>query len=224
MSTAVADPAPHSLPGSLILTLFETPARQITLRSVELLGNGSRLRVSFTRDNDLNEVINPELLGGVEDLIGKAPAGNGLIALPDFVIKVKDLILSNARLISAPNPSGGRYFSVRFERVFGNLMSFFSKTVDIANAVQAQARSLADLAVNNVYLPLFDFAEFLENASDANLFGDRKRLYHHLSETRDRIRELESYHEALMQVIDEEETEDAWSAFEQGPTPGTRLQ
>ena len=224
MTTTVADPAPHALPGSLILTLFETPAQQITLRSVELLGNGSRLRVSFTRDNQLSEVLNPDILGSVQELLEKAPPGNGLIALPEFVIKIKDLILANARIITAPNPSGGRYFSVRFERLFGNLMSFFGKTVDIANAVHTQARSIADLAVKNVYLPLFEFAEFLENASDANLFGDRKRLYLHLSETRDRIRELESYHEALMRVIDEEETDEALAMFEQGPKPGTRLQ
>lgn len=215
------------IPGTLVLTLLASPGQSPRVRAVELLGDGARMRMSFTRKQGLDDVLTPEAAETVRDIVSRAPNGTGVVVLPDVILRMKDLALGHARLIAAEDPEGARQFSIRFERVFGNLMSLFSAEVDIAQALDMQSAGLARLAHDSVFLPLYDFAEFLENAHDASLFGDRARLYQHLSETRDRIRALEDYHDVLRSLVDGEDN-DAVTRLDASaadiPPPGTVLQ
>jgi len=213
-------PAPPDQPGSLIITLLDLGETQVMLKSVELLGNGSRLAVTLTHTNRIDEVLATDAFARLARLMAHAPEVNGTVARPDIVLRLKELALGGLRMTTTATPDGRRLIALSFASVYGNLMSLFNRSVDVANAVGSQSDRLADAALNSALLPLFNFADFLENANDAAMFGDRARLYKHLSSTRDRIRELELFHETLVQMANSASKD----RFEGLPPPGTLLQ
>lgn len=219
MPRAIVPPA-QTLPGSLILALCDLGPQGMFLDSVELLGSTSRLRISLSSSNRIDEVLATDANTRLARILGHAPTGDADISRPDIVLRLKELALGNLRMTTTTDPNGQRMITLIFTGVYGNLMSLFNRSVEVANAVPSQSDTLTDAALNRALIPLFEFAEFLETANDAAMYGDRARLYRHLSETRDRIRELELYHEALVQMANETPND----RFEGLPPPGTRLQ
>ncbi len=219
MPRATTPPLPDQ-PGSLIITLLDLGDTQVLLNSVELLGNGSRLAVTLTQANRIDEVLAVDAFARLARLLARAPQTTGTIARDDITLRLKELALGGLRMTTLVKSDGRRQITLSFASVYGNLMSLFNRSVDVANAVQSQSDRLADAALNTALLPLFNFADFLENANDAAMYGDRARLYRHLSATRERIRELELFHETLVQMSNSASKD----RFEGLPPPGTLLQ
>lgn len=219
MPRAIAPPA-QALPGSLILAFCDRGAGGMFLDSVELLGSASQLRVSLNSANRIDEVLAPDAFTRIARILGHAPATDAEILREDVVIRLRQLALGNLRMLIATDANGLRRITLTFTDVYGKLMSLFGTAVEVTNAVPLQSDTLTDAALNRALVPLFEFADFLENANDAAMYGDRARLYRHLSDIRERIRELQIYHEALTQMVDDAPQDH----FKGLPPPGTRLQ
>lgn len=190
--------SPELPAGSLIFHLHEDNSANITVQNVELAGKGAKLCVTFPKASTLESVFCDAARRHIAALLRGSDGNFETRALNDGTLKFKTLILTRAQLSSAASQDGGRNMTLSFERVFGQIMHLFSASIDVADALCAQSNALSETAIETIYLPLFEFANFMENANDAEMFGDRARLYRHLNTLHHRIRDLESHYQTMV--------------------------
>lgn len=193
--------APTLPAGSLTFRLLEDDGANITVQNVELAGKGASLCMSFPSESALESVLCETASRHIAALLRGSDGVFEARALKDSTLKFKTIILARPQLSIAPTEDGGREITLSFERVFGQIMHLFAASIDVADALSTQSRALAGTATETIYRPLFEFAQFLENANDAEMFGDRARLYRHLNAIHHRIRELERHYETMTSVI-----------------------
>ena len=160
----------------LIITLLQTSsAAAFLVRSVEVVGRGFRNRLSFTENNEIEDVFVPELAdrlaGAVTDTDILPDETSGLMALPDFLFESGWLVLSGLRCLVTEAENGARQIMLRFRSFVGPIAAAFRGELGLLQQSFAAREAIAVDALDTIAMPLFDIARIGRSVPDNEALG-----------------------------------------------------
>ncbi|MEM9146939.1 MAG: hypothetical protein AAGC57_12125 [Pseudomonadota bacterium] len=172
----------------LALTLRAEADGSFYVRDVEILNEGSRLRVSFQRENRLEEVLSAESCETIADVARKASEHRGMLALPDLRVSLRNLVLAGCRVLISAAEDGAEHILIRFGHCFGNLLGLFRKNVLALNMAVDELCDSSARRLDELYLQIANFSSHIET-----VLGDERpncpiRTHRELAALSQRIR------------------------------------
>lgn len=147
---------------ALVVTMKAEPDGALMLRSVELVARRSRVRFSFPGDAALESALSAPATQEMVRLARRALERPGMIAMPDHVARLGNLVLADCSVIVAGTVDGGEQVMVRFNRHRGALLTFFAEGSHPRQALSGDPEALMLEALEKAYMPLFDFAQHVD--------------------------------------------------------------
>lgn len=173
------------------ITLKVEPDGAIVVRSTELIGAGSRARFSFPPQAAIEASFQPAAAERVRELVARVFVKEGMISLPDHVLRVPGLMLGECNVVAADVVDGGQQVLIRFRRFFGDLFSLFAEDYmprrKLADASSEHAINLVEQA----YLPLVAFIDHVQELRDNGEISSAEKSGEALFAITERIRSLE---------------------------------
>lgn len=185
----------------LTLTLKAEPSGELVMRSVELVSAQSRVRFSFPPDEPIKKCLADHASVEVIDLVRTALEHPGLFARPDHVIRLPRLILADANVIIADIQDGGHQVMVRFNRHYGDVLSFFADGTYARERLGGGMVGYAIEALEKAYIPLLDFAEHVNQMQASGLLQSGDQVSDALLSISERIQGMQVYGAMVRQII-----------------------
>lgn len=186
------------------LTLKADPSGDLLIRSVELVSAQSRVRFSFPPDEPLKKCLAAKAAEEITSLVGSALEYPGLYAKPDHVIRLPRLILADANVIIADIQDGGQQVMVRFNKHYGDFLTFFADGTYARERLGGGMVGYAIEALEKAYVPLLDFAEHVNQLQSSGLLQPGDQMSEALLSISDRIQGMQVYGAMVRQIINGE--------------------
>ena len=99
------------------------------LNSGEFTNAGTQCGMNFYQKNSLLDVISDAARPIFERLLEIAQNSSGLTAMPDFVVRLTDFVMSKCRIIVRAAENGSEIVMIRFRNFSGNVSSLFKNVI-----------------------------------------------------------------------------------------------
>lgn len=189
-------------PTCKISLTLEQRGDEHVVNGVTVIGPESRIMVTFTEPRPFPEMLRERPAAAIRRFMSGVDRETGIWSFPGEKVVMKDLILSEPRLVvSSPTPDT-RIFVLHFHHFFGQVMGLFDESVTIADTLRMQLDELAFRTIEQALLPLFNISEYI---SSRNLDADdlpRAEVATMLRELNDRISNLHLHYMVLSQHLE----------------------
>ncbi|EAR51153.1 hypothetical protein OG2516_14800 [Oceanicola granulosus HTCC2516] len=183
---------------SLALT-FEPDGGEFNLQAVTVAEGDARIAITFADARPLAGTLRDHPARAMRRLLLRAEQPTGIWSFPDERVVLRELILSEPRLIVSRRSTGASLYVLRFQRFFGQLLGLFDPAASIANPLRVQLDELAFRTIESAMLPLFNIAEHLERGETGVL--PEEALQELLQQLRTRIDNLHLHYLVLSQAL-----------------------
>jgi hypothetical protein len=197
----ISDPAASARPVSMLSITLQVGSDGLTVLAVEITGDDMMTRCSFRRNRRPDAVLAPALAAVVEEMVAEAGTEVGIISKPDFSLPLPGILLTKARIMVSRARGLARYVSVRFGQCFGNVVGAFAPGMQPWQMGHDQSAAVAAETLERVFVPLRNFAAYLDLDPVTAAGGPEGPLGEGLKATRRRIEELEVYYNMLADFI-----------------------
>ncbi|MFK7944943.1 MAG: hypothetical protein AB8B85_18820 [Paracoccaceae bacterium] len=163
----------------IVVTIHETPQKELSLRSVDMFTPAMRVRVSTATTDRIEQVFHNEIADLIRKICGSATQPKQVINVPDFTMRFRGLAIRGYTLLVHTLDDGMRQFIVRLKRGVGNAMSLFRRietpesglnvlgdAPEGVSANQVQVGRLFDEMLSHLYLPLVNLNSYLRASLD----------------------------------------------------------
>ena len=191
---------------AIVIQLDDAGTDRIAVKSVEIVHRSSRTRMTFHEHNDLSDVVAEDLCLAVLDLMGKQHE-DGVYTNPDYRLNLPGLMLCKARVLVKHSAEGVRGIMIRFAMCMGNVTAIFSPTVRPWQVGHDQTQQLAAETLENVFLPLMNFADYVQSDIENIRETTGASLADGLERARQRINDLEVYYNVLVDFVASNQTQ-----------------
>ncbi|WP_424933121.1 hypothetical protein [Amaricoccus macauensis] len=183
------------------MTISRDAGESYKIRSVDILGQNMRHRISFTKSNGIRDVFEADLAECIETILVRLPDGAHVFSDPDFVIELPGLTLARLRALINEAADGARQVIVRFRYFIGTLQSAFRvdtylRVPSIDHREQIAVEALADIAT-----PIFSLA--LAGARPPNSSQEYEHVRKKLEDLSSRASEVNFYLSLLTRYVTE---------------------
>lgn len=149
------------------ITVKVEPDGRILARSVEMIGGAARVRFSFPPDGTVDSSFSSEAAPFINNLIGKVLNQDGMLAMPDSVLRLTGLSLAECSVITASVRDGGQQIMIRFSHFLGDLFSLFASDYPPRRRLSDPAAAQAVALMEEAYIPLVNFSEYVKELQRA---------------------------------------------------------
>ena len=166
----------------IVITIHETPEKELSLRSVDLFAPAMRVRVSTPTTDEIEQVFHTDVAQLIRDICATVTQPKQVINVPDFTLRVRGLAIRGYTLLVHTLECGLRQFIVRLKRGVGNAMALFRPMNESESglwvlgngdadgpATQANAGQLFDEMLSHLYLPLVNLNTYLRATLDGHV-------------------------------------------------------
>lgn len=187
---------------SIVVTMKVHPDGAILIRSVEMIRAQSRVRFSFPPAALIGDVLADEATRAITGLVKDALEQRGMLAMPDHVLRLEQLVLSDCSVIIAGVHDGGEQVMVRFNRFYGTFLTFFAKdTLPQESLLFGESDQAVEL-MEQAYIPLMDFAEHVRTLEAMGAVKGDDQAGAALLALKSRIEDMNFYRQIVRQYID----------------------
>ncbi|MEM1299623.1 MAG: hypothetical protein AAGH68_10125 [Pseudomonadota bacterium] len=173
----------------IVITIHETPEKELSLRSVDLFAPAMRVRLSTPTTDKIEHVFHSDVATLVREICSSASQAKQVINVPDFSVRFRGLAIRGYTLLVHTLEDGMRQFIVRLKRGIGNAMALFREFEEpehglhILGPIGARrsagsqnAGRLFDQMLSHLYLPLVNLNTYLRSALDGGSNQDDRSL------------------------------------------------
>lgn len=163
----------------IVITLHETPEKELSLRSVDVFVPSMRVRLTTPTTDQIESVFHRDVAELIRRICGSANMPKQIINVPDFTLRFRGLAIRGYTLLVHTLEDGMRQFIVRLKRGVGNALALFRQTNtaqpglnvlggddNTSDAHKARSGRLFDEMLSQLYLPLVNLNSYLRNALD----------------------------------------------------------
>lgn len=150
----------------LAVTLWAEADGSFYVRGVEIMNGESRLRLSFQRQNAIDEVLSDSAVDELHGIATKALWHRGLLSMPDLRITLNNLVLAGCRVLITAAEDGAEQIMIRFRHCFGNLLGLFRRNVLSLNMAVEEAAAGTARALDELYLQVANFGFHIDALLD----------------------------------------------------------
>jgi len=169
----------------------------VSLRSIELVNIGQRIRFSYSGQRNLSEILEPSVQAAFQGLLDRAKYTLGVLALPEYSMKSKGLVLEDVRIMVSVGRDAGKHVIMRFRRFFGDIFALFQPKAVPVKGPMDQVNSLAVEALDEVFVPLANLRVYLSNKLFHATEEERSHAIAALQEAMERVEDLEIKYSAV---------------------------
>ncbi|MEM7507559.1 MAG: hypothetical protein AAF415_12520 [Pseudomonadota bacterium] len=180
----------------LIMNIVVQPDGRRLLRSLEVFDNAKRMRFSFV-ESTLREVLSIEALASINDLLDGILGNGRAIISSDVAIQLKNLILEGCNIMISAGADGAENVMIRFKHYHGRILSLFSDTFAYRDSVADRAVETATDILTNIYMPLFDLSQYIDQNLSKEGADPQPELAEALTRINKKIKELQ-FHRMLL--------------------------
>ncbi|MEL6217479.1 MAG: hypothetical protein AAFR79_03285 [Pseudomonadota bacterium] len=173
----------------LALTLWAEADGTFYVRGVEIMNGGSRMRLSFQKQNDMANVLAKDAHDPLLELATKALWHRGLLSLPDLRLTLNNLVLAGCRVLITAAEDGAEQIMIRFRHCFGNLLGLFRKNVLALNMAVEEIADGSARALDELYLEVANFGHHIDSMLDGSRDSCPIQTHQKLAALSQRIRE-----------------------------------
>lgn len=161
----------------IVITIHETPERDLSLRSVDMFAPAMRVRLSTPTTDTIEQVFHDEMADVIRSICASATEAKQVINVPDFVIRFRGLAIRGYTLLVHTLEDGMRQFIVRLKRGVGNALAMFREIDTPGNGLRifgdqsasgagdpVRAGQLFDEMLSHLYLPLVNLNSYLRTS------------------------------------------------------------
>ena len=165
----------------IVITIHETPTKELSLRSVDLFAPAMRVRLSTPTTDKIENVFHAEVADLIRTICATATEPKQVINVPDFVIRIRGLALRGYTLLVHTLEDGMRQFIVRLKRGVGNALALFREMDIPKNGLKifgdqpaenaddhAKVGRLFDEMLSHLYLPLVNLNNYLRHSLESD--------------------------------------------------------
>ncbi|MEM7545296.1 MAG: hypothetical protein AAF367_07155 [Pseudomonadota bacterium] len=215
--------APSAMAPSVVVTMKVGPEGGVLVRSVEMIRVQSRIRFSFPPEAQLSGVLVDHAARSVMGLVRDALEQRGMLAMPDYILRLDDLVLADCSVITAKVRDGGEQVMVRFNRFYGTFLTFFAKdTLPHESLLHGEADQALEL-IEQAYMPLMDFAEHVRVLEASGALAADEQANNALLAIKSQIEDMRFYRQIVRQYIDGSVTRRPRAMISTETTPRYRL-
>ena len=172
------------------ITLKANSFGAVLVRSVELISSDARVRFSYPGEASIRATFCEEAASAIEDLIAAAMEQPGILSVPDHVVRTPSLVLADSSVIVADMDDGGQQIMVRFRDHYGDILTLFASGTNPREMLVGGAVDHALEAIEQAYLPLFDFANHIAELRDSGALEPGDKTAEALLSIAERIGEM----------------------------------
>ena len=170
----------------IVITIHESDARDLCVRSVDLFSNPIKVRVSAKGKRQLAAIFQQEIADIIEQICATATLAEQIINVPDFALRIRGLVVQGYTLLVHTMENGLRQFIVRLRRGIGNALALFRSWNESNSGLsilpsepeaptgksgKIGAHRLFDEMLSHLYLPLVNMNSFLKQALESKQDG-----------------------------------------------------
>lgn len=163
----------------IVITLHETPEKELSLRSVDMLIPSMQVRMSTPKPDKIEHVFHRDVAAMIRQICESATLTKQIINVPDFCLRFRGLAIRGYTLLVHTLEDGMRQFTVRLKHSVGNAMALFRPVENDSTGLsilgagshtsdlhRIRSGRLFDEMLSNLYLPLVNLNNYLRSALD----------------------------------------------------------
>ncbi len=173
----------------IVITLHEEEGSDVFIRSVDLFISSMKVRFSARSTSSVEAVFENEFADLIRRICGSSTLAKQVINVPDFVLRVRGLVIQGYTLLVHTLDNGMRQFIIRLKQATGNALALFRPNSESGhglsmfsggpvngNGCDQQSERLFDEMLSNLYLPLVNLNSYLKHVLDGDRTGATDQL------------------------------------------------
>ncbi|WP_316013908.1 hypothetical protein [Roseobacter sp. HKCCA0434] len=162
---------------ALTIEAMRSARAGVTIRSFEMVLDGTRLRVAFDEDRPVADVFDTDMADAILSMCRDAPAQAGMVSLPDLQVVLDDCTLSGASVLARVYAEEVTALTIRIRQMQGNALRMLAPGVLNDDTALRAVETAVNQAVERIYLPLRNFESEIESALAEGDVGRTERLH-----------------------------------------------